>query len=82
MVEPFPSFFDPRFSDSLGGEAFMRAHCARVSHFSFFTFTPSPTLPISLFFNQLGVKTFAFEPSPESGECFAKIASNPVNTKR
>ena len=52
----------------------MRAHCARVRHFSFFAFTSSPTSSITLSFSQLGVKTFAFEPSPESGECFAKIA--------
>ena len=42
----------------------MRAHCARVRHFSFFAFTSSPTLSISLFVSQLGVKTFAFSPSP------------------
>ena len=36
MVEPFPSFFDPRFSDLRGGEAYMRAHCARQPLFVFF----------------------------------------------
>jgi len=77
MVEPFPSFFDPQFSDSRGGEALTRAHCARVRHFSFFAYTSSLTLFISLFFSHLRVKTFAFEPSPESRECFAKIASTP-----
>ncbi|MBF1070408.1 MAG: hypothetical protein HXL30_03585 [Prevotellaceae bacterium] len=53
------------------------ARIARLRHFSFFAFTPSPILSITLSFSQLGVKTFAFEPSPESGECFAKIASTP-----
>jgi len=60
MVEPFPSFFDPQFSDSRGGEALTRAYCARIRHFSFFAFTPSPLCGKLQRIMALGVKAFAF----------------------
>ena len=56
--------FPPRF------HAYVRAIHARISWFSFFAFTPSPTYRNLFILNQLGVK--AFDPKP------SRSTSSPV----